>query len=165
MNQCPSVGTTQAGWVPGSGACARRPSAGATWPGCRARCWTVSTSAWRCWRPSAAELADDVVESTEVVAARVLAARERAARRYAGTPYRLNGDVPGPVLRRRFPLTGDVALPVEQALSRGLLSARGADRVVRVAWTVADLAGHDRPTLSDVGMALACREPGTAWAA
>ena len=116
-------------------------------------------------RPSAAELADDVVESTEVVAARVLAARERAARRYAGTPYRLNGDVPGPVLRRRFPLTGDVALPVEQALSRGLLSARGADRVVRVAWTVADLAGHDRPTLSDVGMALACREPGTAWAA
>ena len=30
-------------------------------------------------------------------------------------------------------------------LERGLLTARGLDRVLRVAWTVADLAGHDRP--------------------
>ena len=30
-------------------------------------------------------------------------------------------------------------------MERGLLTARGLDRVLRVAWTVADLAGHDRP--------------------
>lgn len=116
-------------------------------------------------QPTIAELADDVVEASDVVAGRVAAARERAARRFAGTPFRVNGDVPGPVLRRRFPLRGDAAGPVEQAVARGLLSARGADRVLRVAWTVADLAGHDQPTLTDVGTALALREPGAAWAA
>ncbi|HEY7858438.1 MAG TPA: YifB family Mg chelatase-like AAA ATPase [Candidatus Nanopelagicales bacterium] len=116
-------------------------------------------------RPTMAELADDVVEATAVVAGRVGLARERAAHRFVGTPFRVNGDVPGPVLRRRFPLHGDAAGPVEQAVARGLLSARGADRVLRVAWTVADLAGHDQPSLTDVGTALALREPGTAWAA
>src|SRR5699024_5147425 len=40
------------------------------------------------------------VESTAVVAARVLAARRRQAARLAGTPWRLNGEVPGPWLRR-----------------------------------------------------------------
>jgi magnesium chelatase family protein len=117
-------------------------------------------------RPSAADLADASAEETATVAARVAEARSRAARRFAGTPYRVNADVPGPVLRRRYPLPGDAGLPIESAVSRGLLSARGADRVVRVAWTVADLAGHDAPTLTDVGTALACREPGDgAWAA
>jgi magnesium chelatase family protein len=117
-------------------------------------------------RPSAADLADASAEDTATVAARVAEARSRAARRFAGTPYRVNADVPGPVLRRRYPLPGDAGLPIESAVSRGLLSARGADRVVRVAWTVADLAGHDAPTLTDVGTALACREPGDgAWAA
>lgn len=117
-------------------------------------------------RPSAADLADGSAEQTATVAARVAEARDRAARRYAGTPFRLNGDVPGPVMRRRYPLPADAGLPIETAVSRGLLSARGADRVVRVAWTVADLAGRDAPSLADVGTALACREPGDgAWAA
>jgi magnesium chelatase family protein len=39
----------------------------------------------------------------------------------------------------------------------GLLTARGMDRVLRVAWTVADLAGHDRPTAQDVEWALELR--------
>ena len=33
----------------------------------------------------------------------------------------------------------------ERDLERGVLTARGLDRVLRVAWTVADLVGHDRP--------------------
>ncbi|MGW3388788.1 magnesium chelatase subunit ChlI family protein, partial [Streptomyces cinereoruber] len=31
------------------------------------------------------------------------------------------------------------------------------DRVLRVAWTVADLAGHDRPDHQDVALALEMR--------
>jgi magnesium chelatase family protein len=104
-------------------------------------------------------------EPTSAVAARVLEARDRAGRRLAGTPWRVNADVPGPVVRRRFGLDPDAAAPLDHAVSRGLVSARGADRVVRVAWTVADLAGRDRPSRSDVGAALAHRDSGSAWAA
>jgi magnesium chelatase family protein len=100
-----------------------------------------------------------------VVAERVAEARARAAQRYAGTPWRVNADVPGPVVRRQFGLDRDAAEPLDTALIRGLVSARGADRIVRVAWTVADLAGRDRPTRFDVGAALQHRDSGTAWAA
>ncbi|MGC4015828.1 MAG: ATP-binding protein [Luteolibacter sp.] len=111
-------------------------------------------------RPSVADLAAPPPEGTAEVAARVLEARARAARRYAGTRWTVNGHLPGPELRRRYPLVADAAAPIERAVARGSLSARGADRVARVAWTVADLAGHERPTLDDVGTALAFREPG-----
>jgi magnesium chelatase family protein len=118
-------------------------------------------------RPTLADLefgASDA-EPTSVVATRIVEARDRARRRFAGTPWLVNADVPGPVVRRRFGLDGDAAAPLHSALSRGVVSARGADRIVRVAWTVADLAGRDRPTRSDVGAALLHRDGGVAWAA
>jgi magnesium chelatase family protein len=118
-------------------------------------------------RPTLADLefGDSDAEPTAVVAARVLEARDRAARRYAGTPWRVNADVPGPVVRRHYGLPAEAAAPLDAAVSRGQVSARGADRVVRVAWTVADLAGRDRPALADVGRALLHREGGASWAA
>ena len=36
----------------------------------------------------------------------------------------------------------------------GEISARGVDRVIRLAWTVADLAGVSRPTGAEVSYAL-----------
>ncbi|SFD00949.1 YifB family Mg chelatase-like AAA ATPase [Streptomyces aidingensis] len=96
-------------------------------------------------------------ESTAVVADRVLAARERAAARYAGTPWRVNAEVPGHELRTRWAPSPGALARAEQDMDRGLLSARGLDRVLRVAWTVADLAGHDRPGAADVDAALALR--------
>ncbi|MFD8792518.1 hypothetical protein ACFV1T_17420 [Streptomyces vinaceus] len=45
----------------------------------------------------------------------------------------------------------------ERDLERGLLTARGLDRVLRVAWTVADLRGRDRPDALDVAVALELR--------
>ena len=118
-------------------------------------------------RPTLADLEFGVsdAEPTAVVAARVLAARERAARRYAGTPWTVNADVPGPVVRRQFGLDADAAGPLDTAVSTGTVSARGADRIVRVAWTVADLAGRDRPSRADVGTALHHRDGGALWAA
>ena len=96
-------------------------------------------------------------EGTAAVAARVCAARERMAARLAGTPWRVNGEVPGHVLRRRWQLPWDVVAEAERLLDLGQLTARGVDRVLRVAWTVADLAGRDRPDRADVRMALDCR--------
>ncbi|WP_407561464.1 YifB family Mg chelatase-like AAA ATPase [Streptomyces sp. 184] len=108
---------------------------------------------------SRAELsaAGERAESTADAAARVQAARARAAARYAGTAWRTNGEVPGHELRRRWHPAPGVLAPVERDLERGLLTARGLDRVLRVAWSIADLAGHDRPGPEDVAAALELR--------
>jgi magnesium chelatase family protein len=93
-------------------------------------------------------------ESSAVVAQRVAAARERSAVRLAGTLWRLNAQIPGSQLRRDFaPVAGALA-PLERAMDLGRVSARGADRVIRLAWTLADLAGVDRPGLGEVSYAL-----------
>lgn len=96
-------------------------------------------------------------EPTAVVAERVREARERAARRLADTGWSLNAQVPARALRTRFRVAPGAMTAVERALDRGTLSARGMDRVWRVAWTVADLAGRDRPHAGDVGTALGLR--------
>lgn len=97
-------------------------------------------------------------ESTATVRQRVLLARRAARARWADTGWAANADVPGSVLRRRFRLPAAVTEPIETALHRGLLTARGADRVLRLAWTVADLAGRDRPLLEDVAAAMGLRD-------
>jgi magnesium chelatase family protein len=97
--------------------------------------------------------------STASVRARVCAARERAARRFSGTRWAVTGDVPGPALRRRWPVHPDGVRLLDAAHAAGRISPRGVDRVVRLAWTIADLAGRDRPTLDDVEAALRLRQP------
>ncbi|MGC0329249.1 magnesium chelatase family protein [Streptomyces sp. SAI-170] len=110
-------------------------------------------------RVTRAELTDRGArgELTAVVAGRVRQARERAAARLAGTPWRTNGEVPGRELRSRWYAASGAMDEAERCLERGVLTARGLDRVLRVAWTVADLVGHDRPTALDVGLALQLR--------
>jgi magnesium chelatase family protein len=95
-----------------------------------------------------------LAESSAVVAQRVLAARERTAARLRGTRWRLNAEIPGSELRRAFrPASGALA-PLERAMDLGQVSARGADRIIRLSWTLADLAGVARPRLAEVGYAL-----------
>jgi magnesium chelatase family protein len=48
--------------------------------------------------------------------------------------------------------------PLKTALERGLLSIRGVDRSLRVAWTLSDLAGRTAPVLEDVTTALSFRQ-------
>jgi magnesium chelatase family protein len=52
--------------------------------------------------------------------------------------------------------------PIQLALDRNLLSVRGADRSLRVAWTLCDLAGRTSPGLTDVNTALSFRQDGRA---
>lgn len=94
-----------------------------------------------------AELLSDgrSAETSSVVAERVAAARERMARRLAGTPWRLNAQVPGSEMRRRFAPAPGALRPLERAIELGEISARGVDRVLRVSWTLSDLAGKPRP--------------------
>ncbi|MFD8968418.1 YifB family Mg chelatase-like AAA ATPase [Streptomyces sp. NPDC059568] len=96
-------------------------------------------------------------EPTAAVAARVRDARARSAARLEGTPWAVNSEVPGHELRTRWPVVPGALAAAERDLERGLLTARGLDRVLRVAWTVADLAGHGRPEARDVALALELR--------
>ena len=99
----------------------------------------------------------DPVEPTAVVAERVAAARDRQRARLHGTPWRRNADVPGGELRRRWPLSAAATGPLERmSRSRGV-SARGVDRVLRVAWTLADMAGVDQPGHDQVQLAVDLR--------
>jgi magnesium chelatase family protein len=93
-------------------------------------------------------------ESSAVVADRVAAARERSAARLAGTPWRLNAEVPGAQLRRAFHPQAGSMKPLERVMELGQVSARGADKIIRVAWSLADLAGRDRPGIDEVGLAI-----------
>ena len=103
-------------------------------------------------------------EDTAVVAARVRAARARMAHRYRGTPWRTNADVPGHELRRRWPLAAESVAAVHAMARTGALSARGLDRVVRTAWTIADLDGRERPDRADIHRAAELRRGGPAVA-
>ena len=90
--------------------------------------------------------------------ARVIRAREAAAHRLRDTPWQVNGEVSGTWLREpgmRPPRTDTAVL--DQALTRGFITMRGYDRTLRVAWTIADLAGRERPGRRDISQALVLR--------
>ncbi|MEW2380829.1 hypothetical protein AB0873_01850 [Micromonospora sp. NPDC047707] len=86
------------------------------------------------------------------------AARAAAAARWSGLGRRINAELPGPVLRRPpWCLPARDTRELRARLDAGSLSARGFDRVLRLAWTVADLDGRDRPDADDVREAIGLR--------
>jgi magnesium chelatase family protein len=99
-------------------------------------------------------------ESTLQVRSRVASARDAAMERWRPYGFRTNAEVSGTLLRRRFRIGETAMQPLRTALDRGLLSIRGADRTLRVAWTLADLAGRTSPGRDDVAVALSFRQPG-----
>ncbi|QAB19166.1 ATP-binding protein [Leucobacter muris] len=90
---------------------------------------------------------------------RVTLARGAAAERLSRTPWSTNAEVPGSWLRGgpavRLPRADTAVL--DRAYARGALTLRGYDRVLRVAWSVADLAGRQRPGREEIAQALAMR--------
>lgn len=90
--------------------------------------------------------------------ARVEEARSRAAARLRETPWRLNAHVPGSWLRSPDgALRHGVTSSLDKALERGGITMRGYDRVLKLAWTLADLDGIDRPAEDQIGRAMLLR--------
>jgi magnesium chelatase family protein len=96
-------------------------------------------------------------ESTAAVAGRVARARRRQRERFATEPWTLNAQIPGPALRGRYGIAERDRRLLDHAIAHGRLTLRGHDRVLRLAWTLADLAGRPRPTAEQIGLALTLR--------
>ncbi|MFC7447236.1 YifB family Mg chelatase-like AAA ATPase [Rhodococcus daqingensis] len=107
---------------------------------------------------SVGALNGEAAESTADVRARVAGARATAVERWREFGWRTNAEVPGPALRQRFRISRQALGPLEGALREGQITARGADRALRVAWTLADLAGLSVPGEDQVGCALGYRD-------
>lgn len=110
----------------------------------------------------AGAFAAGTVESSQQIRERVAIARAVAARRWQPYGFITNAEVTGAVLRRHFALDSATMAPLRASLDKGLISIRGVHRSLRVAWTLADLAGRPTPTTEDVATALSFREPGGA---
>ena len=107
---------------------------------------------------------DEVGDSSAAVAPRVAAARGAARERYGRLGWQTNASAASPWLREHTSRSALGALL--RALDRGVLSARGMDRALRVAWTLADLAGHVAPGTDEVAQAMMLRTRGSAgWGA
>jgi magnesium chelatase family protein len=108
-------------------------------------------------RPSADALAAGPDADSATIRATVVEARERQAARLEGTGVVCNAHMDAKLVRRDAPLDEDGEATLGAAYDRGQLSARGHERVLKVARTIADLAGSERVRAEHIGQALTLR--------
>lgn len=112
-------------------------------------------------RVGASELIDagaPALTSAEV-RRRVSAARASARERWRDEGWLTNAAVPGSALRStRWRLPREATGDVDYAVNSGHLTMRGYDRTIRLAWTLADLESHERPSRDHVGRAYLLRK-------
>jgi magnesium chelatase family protein len=96
-------------------------------------------------------------ECSDVVRDRVLLARERSIKRLESGGWRTNSQIGATALRGEMSADPAGMSLVHRALDEHRLTARGLHKVLRLAWSVADLEGHQRPTIDDVAQAYALR--------
>jgi magnesium chelatase family protein len=116
-------------------------------------------------RPSREELEAGPLTDSAQARERVVEARERQRRRLEGSSALCNGELDARLIQARVRLSEDAQAVIGTAYSNGALSARGRHRVLRVAQTVADLAGHARVEGSDMLQALTLRQRGAVYPA
>ena len=96
-------------------------------------------------------------ESSSAVRERVVAARRRQQERFAGTGVYANAHMTTRQLRRFCQLDAEAVSRLDRAYDRLRLSARAADRVVKVARTIADLDGAEHIRADHVAESLSFR--------
>ncbi len=95
--------------------------------------------------------------SSAAMSERIIAAREIQRKRYAGSQTRCNAELSGSTLEKYCALTESCHALMQSAMSRLALSARAYSRILRVARTIADLAGEDAISESFLAEAIGLR--------
>lgn len=115
--------------------------------------------------PTAVDLdyANPKSESSQQIRERVIRAREIANKRLQNTPWSKNAEIPSSAIRELFPLKTAANQTLNKYLTTSRTSARGVDRIARLAWTIADLNDHSEPELTDVETAIKLREADGRW--
>jgi magnesium chelatase family protein len=83
-------------------------------------------------------------ESSSAIRARVETARRHQQTRFSGTRVAANARMTHAQIRRHCAIEPAVGDLLQQAMEQLHLSARAYDRILKVARTIADLAGSDR---------------------
>ncbi len=96
-------------------------------------------------------------ECSEAIRARVNAAREIQRKRYEGTGIYCNAQLKPGMMRDCCPLTEGAQALMAGAFDSLGLSARAHDRILKVARTIADLAGEERITELHIAEAIQYR--------
>jgi magnesium chelatase family protein len=112
---------------------------------------------------SHAELVVSTGEASAVVRQRVEAARERQRARLRGLRMRVNAELSGRQIRRFCSVPPEAERLLAAAMTRLGLSARGHDRVLKVARTIADLEGADTISAEHCAEALQYRGLDRRW--
>lgn len=108
-------------------------------------------------RVRAVELGGPPITSSKQARELVLGARERQAARLRREGILVNAHMDARMARRHANLSEQAQQAITDAGEQGLLSARGQQRVVRIARTIADLAHSDRVHSTHVAQSLALR--------
>jgi len=93
---------------------------------------------------------DELGESSTVIRNRVIAAREVGKKRFAGMGWSLNSQIPARALRSTFQPERSAMNFLHDELDREHITARGLHKIIRTAWSFADLQGNPTPTLENV---------------
>ena len=109
-------------------------------------------------RPSAEELRAPAIMTSEQARERVVAARERQVARLRETGATCNAHMDTALVRRHVDLEPDAERLLHTTYERGSLSARGRERVLRVARTIADLDASEGVTRSHLLRAIGLRQ-------
>jgi magnesium chelatase family protein len=116
-------------------------------------------------RPSAAAMRGQAAPPSAMVRERIVAARERQAARLVGTGLTCNAQLTPRLLRELARATLAAERRLDAVHDHGRLSARGHGRILRVARTIADLAGSERVHAEHVDQAASLRLDDLALAA
>jgi len=99
----------------------------------------------------------DIEEDSATVQKRVLMARKRQLERYQGETYYCNAQMPQSAIEKHCQMTPDASALLHKAVTQYHISMRAYGRIRKVARTLADIAGREQLSLTDVAQAIQLR--------